>query len=90
MCGICAVVETDRPGQDIAEVLERMHSSLAHRGPDGEGHLWIDGSGNARALNGGAGGGFPVGPARAAAAFRWLKIQDLDARSNQPMCRSRE
>ena len=60
MCGICAVVETDRPGQDIAEVLERMHSSLAHRGPDGEGHLWIDGSGNARALNGGAGGGFPT------------------------------
>ena len=86
MCGICAVVETGGHRGGIAAPLSRMHDALAHRGPDGEGHLWIGAQGDAHSQHG-PGGIRPSIPdtAIAAAAFRWLKIQDLDARSNQPM-----
>jgi asparagine synthase (glutamine-hydrolysing) len=86
MCGICAVVETGRPQGGIAAHLFQMHDTLAHRGPDGEGHLWIGAGGEAHRQHG-AGSARSSIPdtAVAAAAFRWLKIQDLDARSNQPM-----
>ena len=84
MCGLSAVVETGPPGEGVVDALGRMHAALAHRGPDGEGHLWIDTGGQARASHGDARLP-PQGAVRAAGAFRWLKIQDLDSRSNQPM-----
>ena len=42
MCGIVGILNTDRPPVDPF-VLWNMGASLAHRGPDDEGHL-VDGS----------------------------------------------
>jgi asparagine synthase (glutamine-hydrolysing) len=85
MCGISAVVDA-QGGKDPAAALRRMHELLAHRGPDGEGFMWAD---SALRPSGARGArlAFPEIPAgsRVAAAFRWLKIQDLEAEANQPM-----
>src|SRR3954447_6810200 len=41
MCGIAGLINLD--GEPVSPaVLQRMTDSIAHRGPDGEGH-WIDG-----------------------------------------------
>jgi asparagine synthase (glutamine-hydrolysing) len=85
MCGISAVLDR-RPGADPALALRRMHGELRHRGPDGEGHLWIGTDGSARVLRGTTcdmpaswdGTGF-------AASFRWLQVQDREPHANQPM-----
>jgi len=63
-----------------------MHELLAHRGPDGEGYFWVDRQMRANSVHGEC----ILSPeipqmVRAAAAFRWLKIQDTGAASNQPM-----
>jgi len=41
MCGVCGVVELDRP--PAREPVERMLADLAHRGPDGRGVFAADG-----------------------------------------------
>lgn len=41
MCGICGVVELDRPPE--RETVQRMTDALAHRGPDGDGYFFDDG-----------------------------------------------
>jgi asparagine synthase (glutamine-hydrolysing) len=41
MCGLCGVVELDRP--PARETVERMLDDLAHRGPDGRGVFAADG-----------------------------------------------
>jgi asparagine synthase (glutamine-hydrolysing) len=42
MCGICGIVIRDRSQSAEASVLQRMSTTMAHRGPDGEG-VWIHG-----------------------------------------------
>jgi asparagine synthase (glutamine-hydrolysing) len=63
-----------------------MHAALAHRGPDGEGCFWLSSTLAPSSAHGAVLASLPIpAAARAAAAFRWLKIQDLDERSAQPM-----
>lgn len=84
MCGISAIVDP-RPGADPTAALRRMHDLLAHRGPDGEGMLWLDGALGAHGVRGAAVEFPSIGIAPFAAAFRWLRIQDLDPAASQPM-----
>ena len=64
MCGIVGV-----QGDFPADLLKRMTDSVAHRGPDGEGALWID---------------IPNEP-RTGLGHRRLAIIDLSAAGCQPM-----
>jgi asparagine synthase (glutamine-hydrolysing) len=64
MCGIVGV-----QGNFSADLLKRMTNSVAHRGPDGEGELWID---------------VPDEP-RTGLGHRRLAIIDLSAAGCQPM-----
>jgi asparagine synthase (glutamine-hydrolysing) len=64
MCGIVGV-----QGDFSADLLKRMTDSVAHRGPDGEGALWID---------------IP-NEARTGLGHRRLAIIDLSAAGCQPM-----
>jgi len=84
MCGISGIVGSSSNTPERHRQVRRMMDVLAHRGPDGEGFLWMDPAGNARSTHDDASTRIPDG-SRVAAAFRWLKIQDLDARSRQPM-----
>ncbi len=86
MCGISAICAFGSTPIDV-ERLSRMHRLAAHRGPDGEGWLAVDADWRTirassddelRAAVGGR-------ALRFAAAFRWLKIQDLEPGSGQPM-----
>src|SRR6202451_3803172 len=64
MCGIVGV-----QGEVPADLLQRMTDSVAHRGPDGEGALWIDAPNEVRTGLG----------------HRRLAIIDLSAAGCQPM-----
>jgi len=64
MCGIVGV-----QGNFPADLLKRMTDSVAHRGPDGEGSLWID----------------VPDQARTGLGHRRLAIIDLSAAGCQPM-----
>src|SRR5450432_1541365 len=64
MCGIVGV-----QGDFPADLLKRMTDSVAHRGPDGEGELWLD---------------IPH-EARTGLGHRRLAIIDLSAAGCQPM-----
>jgi asparagine synthase (glutamine-hydrolysing) len=83
MCGIGAVIGPDTS----AELLLRMHASIRHRGPDGEGFLSVTRAGSAtRHLDGDALlRETATNPPVAALAFRWLKIQDITEAARQPM-----
>ena len=86
MCGISAVIETQSSDASTATALMRMHESLAHRGPDGEGYLLLDAQIHTTCHHNQALSDTAIPhDTRLAAAFRWLKIQDLDSASNQPM-----
>jgi asparagine synthase (glutamine-hydrolysing) len=61
-----------------------MHDLLAHRGPDGEGFLAIAADYSARHAAAASSADLAA-PTRLAAAFRWLKVQDVDAAAAQPM-----
>jgi asparagine synthase (glutamine-hydrolysing) len=72
VCGIAGILWTrpdDRLGRDL---LARMATRLAHRGPDAQG-VWLNGVEPSR-----------TSPA-CAMAFRRLAILDTDARASQPM-----
>ena len=44
MCGICGKLVWDDPHGVSEHVVREMNATLAHRGPDGQGHyLWNDG-----------------------------------------------
>jgi asparagine synthase (glutamine-hydrolysing) len=64
MCGIVGV-----QGDFPPDLLKRMTDSVAHRGPDGEGALWVD----------------TPGEARTGLGHRRLAIIDLSAAGCQPM-----
>lgn len=86
MCGISVVCESG-PAPATIDRLRSMHALVAHRGPDGEGWLAVDPDWRITvtrtedALRHAVG----EGPILAAAAFRWLCIQNADPSSNQPM-----
>jgi asparagine synthase (glutamine-hydrolysing) len=90
MCGISAVVEYGAGASSASAVLWRAHEALAHRGPDGEGFLWIGRDGRPHRSD--------AWPPRIetpianrsadpvlALAFRQLKVQDLSADAIQPL-----
>ncbi|MEO5937012.1 MAG: asparagine synthase (glutamine-hydrolyzing) [Terriglobales bacterium] len=83
MCGLSGVLTfSDDPGAD-AEALSALHNRLAHRGPDGQGFLRLD-----HHLQPAFSGNLPAAhpeAVRLLLGFHWLKIQDLDPRSLQPM-----
>ena len=85
MCGISALLHFGTRNRfDLAPLLT-MHSTLAHRGPDGEGFLLLNDALEARRFE-----RAPISDevqasgTRVAAAFRWLRIQDLGPTSCQP------
>lgn len=86
MCGISVVCESG-PAPATIDRLRAMHARVPHRGPDGEGWLAVDPDWRITvtrtedALRQAVG----EGPILAAAAFRWLCIQNADPSSNQPM-----
>ncbi len=72
MCGFAGVIAWDDKYRTSDETLRRMSASIAHRGPDGEGH-YINHHDEIT----------PDKP-QVALAFRRLAILDPDPRSNQP------
>ena len=86
MCGISVVCE-HAAASVVLDRLRSMHARVAHRGPDGEGWLAIDDEWHPivapteDALRAAVG----TRHVRIAAAFRWLRIQDLHPSSGQPM-----
>jgi len=82
MCGISFVLDRS-PSQETLALLSRMHAPIRHRGPDGEGYLVVDAEWRTHRFED------PKEcsvPARAAMAFRRLKILDLSEDAAQPMC----
>jgi len=74
MCGISAILST-KP-HDVQRLL-RMHAPIRHRGPDGEGFLYV--------TRGGEVVHSPQENIIFSLAFRWLKIQDINENARQPM-----
>lgn len=74
MCGISGILAPagTRP---IAPALQRLHDRIPHRGPDGEGFAYATEHGVSAVEQ---------IPAKAALAFRWLKIQDASESARQP------
>jgi asparagine synthase (glutamine-hydrolysing) len=86
MCGISIVVRVGNARVAPAHVLERLHGEIAHRGPDGEGWMALGEDLQPRWAHAERFDALPIDEhAIAAAAFRWLRIQDLDPRSAQPL-----
>jgi asparagine synthase (glutamine-hydrolysing) len=86
MCGISVVLRAGSSALPPGPVLQRMHQEIAHRGPDGEGVLTLDAALQPRCVRAERLDRLPVDEnIQAAGAFRWLRIQDLDPRSAQPM-----
>ena len=84
MCGISAVLETDKDQALDPAALAGMHEVLRHRGPDGEAFLRVNS--DLTALRGDSLACLSQGqPARLAAGFHWLRIMDLGAESMQPL-----
>jgi asparagine synthase (glutamine-hydrolysing) len=82
VCGISAILRiSDAP----SDALRAMHGDLAHRGPDGEGFLFVDDALQARrtaTLDDDA-----AAHARLSIAFRRLRIIDLHERADAPLRR---
>lgn len=77
MCGISAVVG-NLASREAETLVEALHAPIRHRGPDGEGFLYIDESMHAAARSAEA-------RTRVALAFRRLKIVDLSEAAAQPL-----
>jgi asparagine synthase (glutamine-hydrolysing) len=83
MCGISVLLDR-RAAPDGPATLARMHAPIRHRGPDGEGFLFVDGEGRAQ-RPGSADTAAPPAGLQAGFAFRRLKIVDLTDAAAQPM-----
>lgn len=85
VCGIVGIYHRDGAPVDV-EALARMNDAIAHRGPDGEGFVFLDPAapGKARRVS------RPLPGERVAASLalanRRLSIIDLSAHGAQPMC----
>ena len=75
MCGISCIIDPAAYA-GLASDLAAMHSRIRHRGPDGEGFVYVDGDGSVSEHA----PSLPV----AGLAFRWLKIQDTSDQARQP------
>src|SRR5687768_540343 len=81
MCGISVVL--GEPSAENRPRLARMHEPIRHRGPDGEGFLFIDAEGRCQRH-----ASWPEGesaPVSVGVAFRRLKILDLSEAAAQPL-----
>ena len=86
MCGISLVCER-APAPPVIDRLRSMHARVAHRGPDGEGWLTVaeDWTTTVTESEGALRAALGDRLIRLAAAFRWLRIQNTDRSSCQPM-----
>jgi len=83
VCGISLVLDHRGRGGTVLTALARMHTELAHRGPDGEGWLLVDPDFEVRRTS--SPPSASPNSLRLAAAFRRLAIQDLSAAAAQPL-----
>ena len=83
MCGISVLLDASG-SPDAATDLRRMHALIPHRGPDGEGFLFVSHDGAATTKSD---GGFeaPGAAPLLGLAFRRLRILDLSESAAQPM-----
>ena len=91
MCGIAGIVQVDERPLDV-DLLERMTSALAHRGPDGEGYAFFHPNGSEKPvlipgrLRDSVGRvSRDLGRARLGFGHRRLAIIDLSPLGQQPM-----
>lgn len=88
MCGIAGIIQFDNRPVDCG-LLEAMVHSLAHRGPDGEGHVLLapQGRGKPIAVNGCLSDSVPSAPAgyTVGLGHRRLAVLDLSPLGRQPM-----
>ncbi len=82
MCGFSAWFAPEHQNRGV-DALLRMHASIRHRGPDGQGFLLLEADGTVR-LHATA-DQIPARPITAGLAFRRLGILDLSPAANQPM-----
>ena len=84
MCGIAGFLTT-RPQAVQLSDLQRMTQSLAHRGPNDEGYMWADRSGQVSTAPGAT--RFPDEPGswEIGLGHRRLSIIDLSQAGHQPM-----
>jgi asparagine synthase (glutamine-hydrolysing) len=83
VCGISVVFDPGGSAADGVDALQRMHASIPHRGPDGEGFLVLDARGSTHSpprLD-----AIPRVPIKVGVAFRRLKVLDLSSAAAQPM-----
>lgn len=83
MCGISFIYDPTRQ-TTIVDRLDRMHACIRHRGPDGEGFLFLNDRGEVRRQNQLEAGRRQEGT-EIAVGFRRLKICDLSPAADQPM-----
>jgi asparagine synthase (glutamine-hydrolysing) len=102
MCGISGILKLNGSSVELLDAARKMNATLRHRGPDGEGLLLVDDSGNIITAftedtpNEIYTAAFPHSPKTAASqitsaskfvlAHRRLAIQDLSPAGHQPLC----
>ncbi|MEW6542984.1 MAG: asparagine synthase (glutamine-hydrolyzing) [Nitrospirota bacterium] len=90
MCGIAGIMQLDGRPLD-GRLLETMTTSLAHRGPDGEGYVLLAPGRREKPvavngrLSGAVGSSQPVGPFTLGFGHRRLAVIDLTPLAHQPM-----
>lgn len=102
MCGISGIIYLKGSSTELLAAARKMNAAIRHRGPDGEGLLLVDETGNATAAfteetpNEIYTSNFPHSPKISSAQFdspakfifahRRLAIQDLSPAGHQPLC----
>ncbi|MGE3538132.1 MAG: asparagine synthase (glutamine-hydrolyzing) [Candidatus Tectimicrobiota bacterium] len=90
MCGISAIIELSHSQATHLPQLLQMHAMLAHRGPDGEGFLFLEHNLQSRVFTRALGETDVASLApRLSIGFRRLSIQDRRMVAHQPMTHNR-